>query len=113
MTKELADDCGDSTASFGTVAKWVAEFKDSVRAFKDALRSARRLTAVTDRCIRAVEEVVMHDRQIFVRRIADQLSISKTSIYKIMSDNLRMKEVYIRWIPKSFTPLQRVNRADC
>ena len=40
MTKELADVCGDSTASFRTVAKWVAEFKDPTRVFDDASRSA-------------------------------------------------------------------------
>ena len=55
----------------------------------------------------------MRDRQISVRRIADELGISKTSFYEIMSDYLGMKKVCTRWVPKFFTSLQRTNRVDC
>ena len=51
----------------------------------------------------------MHDRQILVRRVADELAISKTLLYEIISDYLGMKKVCTRWVPK----LQRANRVDC
>ena len=35
ITKELADVYDDCTPSYCTVAKWVAEFNDLTRAFKD------------------------------------------------------------------------------
>ena len=54
-----------------------------------------------------------HDRQISVRRIADELAISKTSLYEIMSDYLGMKKICTRWIPKHFTSVQRINRVEC
>ena len=59
ITKQLADVYDDSAASYLTVAKWVAEFKDLARAFEDAPRSSRRSTALTDESIRAVDEVMM------------------------------------------------------
>ena len=63
--------------------------------------------------IRAVEEVMMRDRQISVRLITDELNISTTSLYEIMSDYLGMKKVCTRWVPKPLIPLQRANRVDC
>ena len=48
-----------------------------------------------------------------VRRVADELSISKTSIYEIISDYLDMKKVSMRWVTKRLIPLQRANRVDC
>ena len=70
---------------------------------------------MTDESIRAVEEVVMCviDKFLFVRHVANELSISKASVYEIMSDYLEIKKVCKRWIPKLFTLLQRANRLDC
>ena len=104
---------GHSAPSYCTDAKWVAEFKDLTGAYRDAPRSSRLSTALTDESIRAVEEVVMWDRQISVRSIADELGISKTSLYKIMNDYLGMKKVCTRWAPKLLTSLQRANQVDC
>ena len=49
--------------SYRTVARWVAEFQDPTQAFEDVPRGSRLPTALTDESIRAVEEVVMRDRQ--------------------------------------------------
>ena len=54
----------------------------------------------------------MRDRQISVRHIADELGISKTPLYEVMSDYLSMKKVCTRWVPKLFTPLQCANQVD-
>ena len=113
ITKELTDAYGDSAPSCRTIAKWVAEFEDSTRVFKDASRGDRPTTAVADESIRAVEDIVMRDRHISVRRVAGELSISKTSLYKIISGHLGMKEVCTKWVPKLLTPLQRANQVDC
>ena len=104
-----------STSSYSTVAKWIAEFKNSTQAVEDAPRNGRTTTPVTDERIRAVEEVMMRviDQFLFVGRIADELSISKISSYEIMSNYLEMKTVSTRWMPKLFTPLQCANRVDC
>ena len=63
-----------------------------------------------DERIRAVRD---RDRQISVRHIADELRISKSSLYNIMSDYLGMKKVCTRWVLKLFTLLQHANRVDC
>ena len=80
IIKDLADVYDHSALSYRIVAKWGAEFKDPTGAFDDALRSARPTTPVTNENIRTVDKVVMRDRQISVRRVADELEISKMSL---------------------------------
>ena len=55
----------------------------------------------------------MRDRQISVRRVADQLGVSKTIVCEILNNYLGMKKVYTKWVPKLLTPLQRANRVEC
>jgi histone-lysine N-methyltransferase SETMAR len=113
ITKELEDVYQDSAPAYRTVAKWVAEFKDPTRDFEDAPRTGRPPTATTDENIEAVERIVLRDRQISVRRVADELGISKTVVHEILSNHLGMRKVCVRWVPKFLTPIQRLNRVEC
>ena len=113
ITKELADVYGDSALSYCTVTKRVAELIDPTKAFEDAPRSARPPTALTDESIRTVEEVVMCERQIPVRHIADKLAISKTSLYETIIDYVTMKRVCVRCVLKLLTSIQRTSRVHC
>ena len=113
IVKELENVYQDTAPSYRTVAKWVAEFKDPERGFEDAPRSGRPSTVVSDENVKAVEDLVMRDRQISVRRVAIELSLPKTAVHQIMSDHLGLKKVCTRWVPKCLTPLQRANRVDC
>jgi histone-lysine N-methyltransferase SETMAR len=83
------------------------------RTLEDASRIGRPSTTITDENIEAVERIVMHDRQISVRRVAYELGIPKTCVYEILHDKLGMKKVCTRWVPKFLTPVQRANRVDC
>ena len=55
----------------------------------------------------------MHDRQISVRRVADELGISKSRVHDIMNNQLGTSKVCTRWVPKLLTPLQCINRVEC
>ena len=111
--KELDDVYKDSAPSYRTVAKWVAEFKDPERDFEDAPRSGRPSTTTIDENIQAIERIVMRDRQISVRRVANELGVSKSRVHDIMNNHLGMSKVCTRWVPKLLTPLQRINRVEC
>ena len=91
----------------------MAEFKDPERAFEDAPRMGRPSTITVDENIEAVERIAMRDRQISVRRLAEELAIPKTIIHEVMHNQLGMKKVFTRWVPKLLTPIQRAFRADC
>ena len=87
----------------------MAEFKDPERAFEDVSGMGRPSTITTDENIEVVEQIVMCDRQISIRRLAKELAI----IHEIMNNHMGMKKVCTRWIQKLLTPIQRVFRVDC
>ena len=88
----------------------MAEFKDPERAFEDAPRMGCPSTITTDENIKAVGRIVMRNRQVSIRRLAEEpLAI----IHEIMNNHIGMKNVCTRWVPKLLTPIQRANRVDC
>ena len=110
ISKELESVYKNSAPSYRTIANWVAEFKDPERAFEDVARMGRRPSTITaDKDIEAVERIVMHDRQISIRRLAEELTI----IHEIMNNHMGMKKVCTRWMLELLTPIQRANRVDC
>ena len=105
ISKELENVYKDSAPLYRTVSKWVAEFNDPERAFEDAPRMGRSSTITADKNIEAADRIVMRDRQISIRRVAEELAI----IYEIMDNQLGMKKVCTEWVPKLLTPIQRAN----
>ena len=89
ISKELDNVYKNSAPSYRTVAKWVAEFKDPERVFEDAPRMGRPSTIAVDKNIEAVEQIVMRDRQISIRRLAEELAIT----HEIMNNHMGMKKV--------------------
>ena len=75
ISKELDNVYKDSAPLYHTVARWVAEFKDPERAFEDAPRMGRPSTITSDGNIEVVERIVMRNRQVSVRRLAEELAI--------------------------------------
>ena len=70
-------------------------------------------TITANENIETGERIVMHDRQISIRRVAYELAIRKTPIHEIMNNHIGMKKVCTRWVPKLLTPIQHANRVDC
>jgi transposase len=101
IRKELDSVYKDSAPSYRTVAKWVAEFKDSERGFEDAPRIGCPSTTITDENIEAVERIVMRDRQISVRRVADELGIPKISVHEIMNNHFPGRSLQSSRRPKT------------
>ena len=113
ISKEPDNIYRDSAPSYRIVAKWMTEFKDPERAFEDAPRMGHPSTITADENIEAVERMVMRDRQISIRRLAEELAISKTTIHEIMNNHMGTKKVCTLWVSKLFTPIQRANHMDC
>ncbi|CAF0953619.1 unnamed protein product [Didymodactylos carnosus] len=67
-----------------TIGKWVAEFKDRTRDFEGAPRGGRPSITTTDENTKAVERILMRDRQISVRRVADKLGIQNEIMSNIL-----------------------------
>ena len=91
----------------------MTEFNNPERAFEEAPRMDHPSTITADENIEAVERMVMRDRQVSIRRVAEELAIPKTIIREIMNNHMGMKKDCTQWVPKLLTPIQRGNRVDC
>ncbi|XP_065665495.1 protein GVQW3-like [Hydra vulgaris] len=103
QTKDEMDSVyGDSAPSFTTVKIWAAEFKCG-QSLGDDERSGRPKTATTDENIAKVHQVVLDNRRIKVREIAEVMNISKERVCHILHENLDMRKLSARWVPRLLT----------
>ena len=75
-------------------------------------RSGRPKTATTDENIGKVHQMVLDDRRIKVREIADVMNMSKERVCQILNQHLGMRKLSARWVPCLLTvnyKLVRIN----
>ena len=84
-----------------TVYKWAKRFKEG------------RSTSRNEENLKKVFNIVLQDRRITAGSIAEQLSISKTSVKYILSEDLLMRKLCAKMVPKMLTIEQKQRRVDC
>jgi histone-lysine N-methyltransferase SETMAR len=97
------------SVSRSLVYKWHRRFSDGRISTDSDERSGRPPVATTD-VIRDVETLVLEDRRLTVRDIADQLDISPATVHNILTVHLKMNKVCARWVPRLLTCEQKVAR---
>ena len=68
---------GDSSPSFSTIKKCVAEFKRGRTSLEDDPREGRPKSETTPEIIEQVHDMLLDDRRMKVREIAETIGISK------------------------------------
>ena len=71
-----------------TVFKWVQHFREGHEDPKDDARSGRPYTSSGNENIDRVRSVVLSDRQLTVRMIAEELGLGKSSVHTILTEHL-------------------------
>lgn len=107
IKEELDRVHGESAPSFKTVCFWVNEFKRGRRSTEDESRSGRPKEATTDEMITKVHDLVLNDRRLKVRVIADTIGISKERVGHILHEHLHMRKLSARWVPRLLTEDQK------
>ncbi|CAK9803082.1 Protein GVQW3 [Anthophora quadrimaculata] len=109
--KQWLDKCyGDSVPGKSTIIDWYAEFKRGRTNTDDAERSGRPKSAVVPENIKKVHKIVLKDRKMKLREIADTLKISEGSVFTILHENLSMRKLLSKWVPRLLTPDQKQQR---
>ena len=98
---------GDSGSSRTMFFEWAHPFKNGQLKIEDRPRSGRPISATNEKNIKAVEKLVVEDRQITIQEIAQILGISSSTVHGIFYDHLHMSKVYSTWVQHLLTPLQR------
>ena len=98
---------GDSTPSFSTINKWAAVFKRGRTSLEDNPREGRPKSATTPEIIKQVHDMVLDDRRMKVREIAETIGISKERVGYILHEELDMKKLCARWVQHLLTADQK------
>lgn len=109
---ELDSTLGESAPSFRTVKFWVAEFKRGRTSCQDEHRSGRPNEVTTPEMVKKIHKAVLDDRRLKVRELGDIVGISKRAVHRILFENLDMRNLCARWVPRLLTLEQKQCRED-
>lgn len=101
---------GESALSYVQVSRWVKKFKEGQEGVDDDLRSGRPTTSQTDENVTRVRDLLNSDRRMSVRLLADTVNIPKSVVHRIVTDELNMRKVCAKLVPKLLTDEQKANR---
>ena len=112
MCEMLTKAYGESAMSKTRVYERYKRFQDGHEDVEDDERPGRSSTSTTDGNVEKVEEMVMNDRRITIREVADDVGISIGSFHEIVSNVLVMKRVAEKFVPKLLNFEQKQRRME-
>lgn len=110
--KMLQKAYGESALSRSRVFEWHKDFSEGREVVENLPHAARSSTSVNDDNVQKVKDIVLENRRVGIREIADHLSISYGSTQHILADILGMKRVAARLVPKELDFLQKWRRVE-
>jgi len=78
----------------------VAQFTCGDFSTCDAPRPGRPKTVTTPEIIEQIHEINLEDRRISAKTIAEQLGISRERVGSIIHEDLDMRKLSAKWVPK-------------
>ena len=101
---------GEEVMSRARVFEWFRRFKDGQDSIKSEQRQGRPSTSRNNDIIETVQELVIEDRRLTVREISDDLDISIGSCHSILTQDLGMRRVAAKFVPRLLTDDQKQAR---
>jgi len=96
---------------YATIKNWVAQFKRGDFSTYDAPRPGRPKTVTTLEIIVQLHELILEDRRISAKSIAEQLGISHERVGSIILEDLDMGKLSVKWVLKCLNADQK--RQQC
>lgn len=103
---------GPSCPSYENVRLWVNSFQRERTSIEDALRPEAPKKAIMATIIDKIHTMVLADRRIKVRELAEATGISIEQVNLILHNELFLKKLYARKVLRLLTPEQKQNRIE-
>ncbi|UYV79961.1 hypothetical protein LAZ67_18001198 [Cordylochernes scorpioides] len=103
---------GEATLDRSNVYRWYKMFPEGREDVNDEKRAGRPRTSTTDEKINEVEKMILANRRITVREVAEDLIISIGSCHSIFINNLGMRRVAAKFVPKLLNCNQKQHRMN-
>ncbi|UYV77682.1 hypothetical protein LAZ67_15001917 [Cordylochernes scorpioides] len=101
---------GEATLDRSNVYRWYKMFSEGREDVNDEERTGRLSTSTTDEKINEVEKMILANRRITVREVAEDLNISIGSCHSIFINDLGMRRVAAKFVPKLLNCDQKKHR---
>jgi len=79
---------------------------------EDGPRAERHSTSNTDDNVERVRSLVRSDRQLTLRMISSELSLNRFTVHQTLTQDLEMRKVWAKMVPKNLTTEQKANQRD-
>ena len=103
---------GEATLDRSNVYRWYKMFSEGREDVNDEERAGRPSTSTTDENIDEVKKIVLTNRRITVREVAEDLNISIGSCHSIFTNDLGMRRVAAKFVPKLLNFDQKQHRIN-
>lgn len=105
--RHLVSIYGRDAPSMTTVQNWARKFKCGQTSTEDDPRSGRPTSAIDERSIETVAQIVNENPTIGIRMIAEDTKASYGTVFKILHDHLQMQKMYAKWVPKGLNEAEK------
>ncbi|XP_035219901.1 uncharacterized protein LOC118192980 [Stegodyphus dumicola] len=96
--------------SDGVVCEWCRNFKDGRTDVHEEGRQGRKSVA-TDDIVQRVDQAVKQNRRFTISELSTKFpEVSRSSLYSIITEQLRYKNVCARWVPQMLTDDHKTRR---
>ncbi|UYV71021.1 hypothetical protein LAZ67_8001448 [Cordylochernes scorpioides] len=102
----------EDTLSRAQVFRWFNEFKNGRESVEDMERSGRPSTSRVEETVAKVKEPLDSDRPLYLKMIADEVSVNKFTVRQIVTQDLMMRKVCAKLVPRVLTAEQKQRRVD-
>ncbi|UYV70186.1 hypothetical protein LAZ67_7002112 [Cordylochernes scorpioides] len=103
---------GEATLDRSNIYRWYEMFSEGQEDVNDEERAGRPSTSTTDEKINQVEKMILANRRITVREVAEELNISIGSCHSIFINDLGMRRVAAKFVPKLLNCDQKQHRMN-
>ena len=102
---------GDAAMKRTALHKWYSWYENRYESVMDEQRSGRP-TSITSQKVQEIKELLDKDRHITVREVSQRVDCSVGTVHTIIHDNLNMRRLCARWIPKMLSECQKTQRVE-
>ncbi|XP_050527794.1 protein GVQW3-like [Daktulosphaira vitifoliae] len=108
--KMIQEAFGEDALSRTQVFEWHKNFRDGREDVHDEQRIGRPVSTHTDANVKKVRDVLNNDRRLSIRMIADEVGIDKMTVHNIITNDLGMRKICAKLVPKVLTDEQKERR---
>lgn len=102
----------DDALNKSCVYEWFKRFKNGDMSIEDQPRSGRPCTARTDTNVEIIRTLVLEDRRRTIDQLENISGLSWSSIQRILSEDLHLRRIAAKLVPRLLTDEQRERRVQ-